>query len=109
MDMKNIVGSYVETDEYKREVEKHGFRYSPITRSLFLSYPFVPVRFSHYAVRVGLYTVAGSPISKIESIQYYKKAGGYAKVTKPGRAFQEYVENIINIGMMKARPRSFLA
>jgi len=66
-----ITGKYVETEEYKKEVEKKGFKYSPATGSLFLSYPYLPKKFSRYAVKIGLYHVGISPISKINSVEYY--------------------------------------
>ena len=101
---KEIIGKYVETEEYKKEVERHGFKYSPITRSLFLAYPYLPTKFSHYAVRVNLYHAGVSSISKIESVEYYVKHQGYERAM-PCKSFKEYTESILKEGLEKARPR----
>jgi hypothetical protein len=105
---KQIIGKYVETEEYKREVEKYGFRYSPITRSLFLAYPYLPTKFSHYAVRVNLYHEGVSSLSKIGSVEYYIKGSDYEKTMRPCKSFKEYIERILEEGLAKARPRYVL-
>jgi hypothetical protein len=109
MEKEKIVGRYVETDEYRKEVEKHGFKYSPISRSLFLAYPYLPTKFSNYAVRVNLYHVGVSAVSKIDSIEYYVKGEGYMRIETPENDFKEYAENILKGGLMKALPKTFLA
>ena len=105
----DIIGKFVETDEYRKEVERFGFKYSPVTRSFFLAYPFLPTKFSNYAVRINMYHMGISAISKIDSIEYYTRSGGYKKVSMPETAFREYAENIIKQGLIKAQPRTFLA
>jgi len=103
-----ITGKYVETEEYKKEVEKKGFKYSPATGSLFLSYPYLPKKFSRYAVKIGLYHVGISPISKINSVEYYERGSGYHKVDAPGGPFRDYAERILKESLEKSRPKSLL-
>jgi hypothetical protein len=106
--MKSI-GDYVETGSYRKQLEKYGFKYSPVTRSMVLSYPFVPKKYIDQAVRIEMSDVNFSKVSKIENIEFYKRGSGYKKEKEPPKGFREYVDSIVQNAVKVAAPRNFLA
>lgn len=95
--------SYVRTKEYCEALERYGFKYSSTTNSLFLSYPFVPKTFADEAVKITLSTPPLSELSKISSIEYYRRGSGYAKTDAPKAEFKSYADKLISQGLERAR------
>jgi hypothetical protein len=104
-----IIGRFVDRDDYVKYLERHGFKYSPITKSMFLSYPYVPKEFANQAVRVLLDNVGFSSAAKIDSLEYYVGGSPYKKTESPKKDFREYVEKILEGGVGMAHPKNFLA
>jgi len=100
----NLTGKYVRTNNYLKVLKKYGFKYTPMTKSFFLSYPFIPKDYEEQAVKVQLASV-GHAMSLIDSIDYYEHGSGYIKTDKPDKGFKEYVEHILEEGLMSAHPK----
>ncbi len=98
------IGKYVDSENYRKALKKYGFRYNPMTKSLFLSYPYVPEEFRDMAVQISLYRPSASSIAQISSIDFYIKGSDYRKVKEPDKRFEEYLGGILKEAMEKARP-----
>ncbi len=107
--MDAVTGTYVDGREYRSALEKRGFKYDPMTKTLFISYPFVPKEFADQGAGVVLYSPGVSQVSKINSVDFYKRGSGFKKTDRPDQKFREYVERLLDEGVRLARPKVFIA
>lgn len=108
MENDGIVGNYVELKEYCKEMEGKGFKYSSLTKSFFLAYPFIPHEFMAHAVRVVLETNPISPIARIASVEYMRRGSPFKNDDDPGDAFKGIVEPKLHDSVEAAKPRNFI-
>ncbi len=94
---------YFKTRDLCRRLEKYGFKYSRIRNSLILSHPYVPEGFKDLAVEVKLYHPAPSSLSRIDSLEYYRRGSGYERVEEPDCRFREYVNGILESAVSRCR------
>lgn len=99
---------YVDTVEYCKNLEKHGFKYNPLTKTLFLGYPYVPKEFKDEAVKIQLYGPIVSALSKVVSVDYMRTSSPYKKVEEPEEGFKTYVDKILKESEDAARPHTLI-
>ncbi len=98
------IGKYVNGEAYIKALKEHGFKYDPITKSLLLSYPYLPDEFRDMAVQISLYRPPASSIAQVASISFYRRGSDYKEVKEPGKRFKEYLDGILREAIEKARP-----
>jgi hypothetical protein len=108
MENNRLIGKYVEFKEYCKEMEGKGFKYSSLTKSFFLSYPFIPREFMAQAVRVVLETSPISPVAKISSVEYMRRGSPFKHDDDPGDAFKGIIEPKLQDSVEAAKPRNFI-
>lgn len=91
----NVTGQLIKVRDCERVLRKNGFTYDPISRSFFISYPYIPKDFKKDAARVQLNGWVCSTMTLIDDIKYYKNDGEFKETKKPDPRFKEYIEGLI--------------
>jgi hypothetical protein len=99
---------YVDTAEYCRSLEKYGFKYNPMNKTLFLGYPYVPKEFRDEAVKIQLFSPVVSSVAEIRTIEFMRANSPYKATEEPKEGFRKYVENILKAGSEAAQPKTII-